>query len=1284
MFCTKCGKQLDRSAKFCTACGKPVPTADSEEINPLETPVIAGSEEPQAPESPVTAKSEEPQAPESPVIEESEEPKAPESPVIAGSEEPKAPESPVIVSPAPAEQAAAEPPAPTFDEFARENPAPTKKKKKKIVPWIAGGTAVVLAGAAAVGYFGFYNQFMRLFMGDAGFALHVEKKTGEFLSFDERSSAKLNEVLAARIDEMFLLKKEQNADGFDSEDYDQDQMSAAISELLSMAERFGGSELTYGMSIELDELLGALLTLSDTGLGSLSLLGDFQNTLRVFHTEAADQFEFITKYDGEDILNGALTVDPQKFAVTLPELSSYTFFSEYTLTENEPALTCSAEEIERILGAVEALYCEAYAEAEITYEDGSFTVAGQTVEGTRIRAVLSAEQTNALYQRISDLLKNDEYLRDYYRSAAGEDLSGYDALFDDPDAFSAPLISESYIGKNAVLLAKTYTVGKSEEEDPLTFAYAASDETDHFRIGTPDGERIGIDAVKNPGTEEDDGTIEFSYAKTAEEDAPVLVLALDYVNRGTAEYLGETVNLGNYTLRISEKDTMIRSLLRGSLGAGAFDGDLMANSRPQSNSSAIFSGMLEKFTLTVSVEPIRGEESAIRTDFTLAFGEYLSLSAYLEQRPLENADRPIVMPATDGEKCINMAEGAETENTLRLVQIDLYENLLAMLDQNEGLKKLNDSFDLSEGIEEALNELRSELEFEKHYKNYTSDTRWQAYTAARDLSSELETQGMDAFIWNALLLLNEDGTDYNNTWGTEEFERTVKLYFDENGNVTVLDDGKMGFLDFTDLEQNGDRENLYVELLFSYFSENPLCGITAVYTDDPSDLPERLPTVYNYLDRLYEWNGREDAIGGFVVGTSPYLSEGKSTAEERIRAEIEELRARDEKIAALNNAAKKINSAVSGFLSANSSFFRSDVLLASIIVKYDANEGWIVESLTGNDLEPAGQSTLFTSGVSAVSRLTDHLNRRFPDFEPVTAQIHFVRGDGNTGGGSANGNAPTSLSAMSAIGTAVIENGTGLFQDDNLPDALDFWTGYCNWTENNPTAVPQVGVYWTGWSEYTLVGSYCKETNAPLADWNEVLPSVEEDDFGSNIGLSDPLLAQVDELNADARLLSDTITGLFGGTSIGEYDEDDDPPLFSLTLSGRGSVWLLTGAYMNNSLYEDSDELIDDDTLAKLMQYLNELAESNDLPMSRDVKAELHFVHNEFVGAAVVPLESNLNFEDYDVPGSWDFHYGFFYEWNAKNQNESVLAGIYWLNANTAVPFGSYCVNTKAPLRVTE
>lgn len=401
------------------------------------------------------------------------------------------------------------------------------------------------------------------------------------------------------------------------------------------------------MSMELDGLLNDLLTRSELQNNDLSFdqLEKFRNILRVTHTDTADRFEFMTEYGGSGLCGADLIIDPEKLTVTLPELSDYTFFAEYTANGESP-LACSVEEIGRICGTVAELYYQAYSDAEITYEDGSFTIAGQTVECTKIRASLSAGQMNALYQKINETLKNDEYLRDYYRSVTGEDMSGYDALFDDLDAFSAPFISESYIGRNATLLAKTYSIAMSEENDPFTFEYAGPDETDHFRIGTPDGKRIGIDTSKNADTEEDDGTIEFSYKSSSEENAPTLVLALDYISRGTAEYLGEPITLGEYTLRFSEKDTFLRSMLTGS---SPINQNMMSVTEETPSEAKIIADLLGKFTLNISVSAVEGEESAFRTDYKLAFGDYLSLSAYLEQRPVPSPELPIAVPGTDGE-----------------------------------------------------------------------------------------------------------------------------------------------------------------------------------------------------------------------------------------------------------------------------------------------------------------------------------------------------------------------------------------------------------------------------------------------------------------------------------------------------------------------------------------------------------------------------------------------------------------------------------------------------------
>ena len=51
MFCTKCGREIDDSAKFCKYCGSPIEVAPEE---PLEIPPDEGTSEDEAPfEEPV-------------------------------------------------------------------------------------------------------------------------------------------------------------------------------------------------------------------------------------------------------------------------------------------------------------------------------------------------------------------------------------------------------------------------------------------------------------------------------------------------------------------------------------------------------------------------------------------------------------------------------------------------------------------------------------------------------------------------------------------------------------------------------------------------------------------------------------------------------------------------------------------------------------------------------------------------------------------------------------------------------------------------------------------------------------------------------------------------------------------------------------------------------------------------------------------------------------------------------------------------------------------------------
>ncbi|MCM1335453.1 MAG: zinc-ribbon domain-containing protein [Bacteroides sp.] len=1157
---------------------------------------------------------------------------------------------------------AAEPlPAPIFSEFAKESPSP-KKKKKKAAPLIAGGVAVVVAGTAAVGWFGFRNQVLRLFLGDAGFAVRIEKKTGEFLSFGEGASSALTEAFAARIDEAIPLLKEESADEIVFEEYEDAQIAETIAELRAIVERFGGSEVAFGLSIEPDVLLNSLLGQSGEVTELLETVGKFQGVLRAESDGNADRVEFSAEYEGDEIVGGAVTLDPNKLIMTVPALSGYTFFTEYAAAGETASVTVSAEELGRLGEAIAALYYKAYAEAALTYEDGSFAVAGRTVEGTRIRAELSAEQMNALYQRITDMIQNDEYLREFYRTAVGEDGREYDELFTEPIVFSAPFVAESYIAANETLLAKTYSFAIAEDEedrdedgekDPVTFAYARPDENDSLRVGLPDGKRFGFDRLANAETEEDDGTIELLYTGSTEEDAPTLVLALDYVGSGTAEINGEPIALGTYTLHLSEKDTMLRSLLLGSSAAVKTADPSEYEEKEPSGTLAILDTILERFTLTVSVKALDAAGGAIRTDLTLSLGDYLSVSAYLEQKPLEGAGEPIAIPSTEGEKAINIKEGAD-EATASAVRIDYYENLLRRIDENSSFAKLAEKLELKEAIEEALAEEREKLEFMTHYANYSDYTRFSADPAAWNIRNEFVSD-----YWDILLALNEDGSE-NEKWGTEEFTKTIHLYFDKDGEMTVLDDGGLGyFLDFSELTFDEDRKNLYCEILFSAYGEQPN-GVTVVYTDDPSDLPKNLPTAYHYIDEVYEWDGKDNAIGAYIVGTSPILAEGVSTAEERLRQEREERAKEREALDALNDAAKRLNSAVNGFLRTNPSFFHPDISIASAIVRYDADAGWVVDSLTGNDGELTGASDLFPGGTSAVGQLAEHLNRRFPDFTPVKAQIHFAR-EYNTERGESED--------MTAIGTAVIAaDAHALFQDGGLPWALAFWLGYeSGWNGNNPSADPEAGYYWLDRDSYLLLGSYCAETDAPLG-----VEAYENDE--------DIFDHEIETLDEYARRIAAVAAPYAAEHTLVEEGQ----VLYSLVLTNQNGRWRFENAYTNNYRLSDGDG-VDRAAIAGLVNELNERTADGRLGIAREITAELHFFDGEgFVGVGTAFVTSDLDVTDVHVPGAWDYKNGYFYDWNALRRAEENRPGVYYKDNYTAIPFGSYCAVSDAPLGLYE
>lgn len=109
----------------------------------------------------------------------------------------------------------------------------------------------------------------------------------------------------------------------------------------------------------------------------------------------------------------------------------------------------------------------------------------------------------------------------------------------------------------------------------------------------------------------------------------------------------------------------------------------------------------------------------------------------------------------------------------------------------------------------------------------------------------------------------------------------VKLYYDKDGKLNILDNAGMSSIDNTIMEYLGAREykNAYIEI-YVWAGRGPVCGVNVVMTDNSANLPANLPDAYSFLDKQYNWGTDEDVnySGAFVVGAYPRLANGEGGA----------------------------------------------------------------------------------------------------------------------------------------------------------------------------------------------------------------------------------------------------------------------------------------------------------------------------------------------------------------------------------------------------------------------
>ncbi len=953
---------------------------------------------------------------------------------------------------------------PVSEELA---PAVVKEKKSKKGLIIGASAAAVVLAGAGVGYFGFSNEIMHFFMGDAGFAEMVEKKSIEYLYGAEIETDGMDAILADYVEQAF----------YGSEIPETDLAMESIDEMFSI---YGDSSITLGAELN----PGMLLSMADAE----SLLSNFKihTVIEAVQGEECDRFSYIFTDNGARVIGADTFIQDDRLVMLMPELTSRVFtasISEMMEEAADPYETEDAEETEekervefseaemrRIRKGIMNVYSENLKDADIEYtkEGTDLVLADCPIDSERVVIHLSADNLNSMFKEMGDFLRNDEYLRNYYVQATGEEITEYEKFFDTIEyETNAQITVETYITDHAVITGKkcilTYT--GDETEGPFDVSFEITQGNFDMSMGNDNA----VVSLTNRKTDETSGNMEMVVDIT-EIGAP-FVLDVEYSGVGVAEYCGQRVETGKYIIRLSEKDQLIDFIINKESGSAEENqnGDMMADIGSGMNLSGIL-GMLKDIKIELNTEC---DGKSVNSSFTLNIPLFFDIVLYAGIEPLKT-EKP-VMP--DYTNAINLNDDLEEVEDFEGLQKEILNNLLILAEKNEliGLIVKNS------GIEDELAKLSVTESFKVHYRDYSDETRENADDVAKEIC--------DAFFFAVEedyenIILDDRFAAYEEAY-TSGKEMKAKFYFDENGEIQVIDDGGYYFVDFGKIKAYMDKsecpENLYAEFISGALLGNS--AVNVVYTDNPDDLPANLPDMYNYMDGLYQWGegNYDNEKDNFIVGTSSELAEGVSVSERNIGD-----------IGRCNDISETLaEEAVRFFELKSGNYFKESFVEngpESFCIVLSCSTGWGEPGTAYVNGEWTDADRLFNEPFSYTERgFQAYLNRNGKNYyiDGAWCDILFIKNNGTY-----------EVAGVVTIPSPDNYDEISLNYYDNadvLPAAEDLVNGYYGkWNYYDSERPYKEGLFYYNGTSYA-VGSYCVSTGKPL-DTDYVHVTEEETD----------------------------------------------------------------------------------------------------------------------------------------------------------------------------------------------
>ncbi len=916
---------------------------------------------------------------------------------------------------------------------------------------------------------------MRLIKGDEEYAREIAEKSytdylfnGEEINLDELDYAlaeNMNRALAGM-------------SGNDTSDENAQLLalmnSSSMSALLS---KYGDSEMKMNANIEFKSLLNLALAGNDEVGTYLDLLNGFEVVAHAQRGETADKYTYSFNFEQDEIMRLEQYLSDNISVLAVPSAFEDVFYLNREAEEFFPT-----EEAKRIREEITAIIEKHYPEAEFIYTDGEFTVAGTTVKGTEIKTVFSNELCRTIYNEISDFCKNDETLRGWYDKAKSGENDENEQETDSENEFNVEFTFCNYIAPHSEIIGKTVIINNLSEEDggSVAVGFVKGDET-RLSVDTPEGGKLSFTATSDTVSDAFGSTDVVNTEITFVENKDSLPLVLDLVceNPGEIVYCGEKIKTGSYTLSLSDKDKLFASYFIGN-GAASDEpsGDMMEEFGGDSGTAMVMS-VLKRLKIKWS---LTGDENKLNVDFGIHSSSFIELSISAELTPY-NASAEVVIP--DVSNGIDLADELD-EKTKNRLTIASSKALLEKIRDNSTLSEISEKLDLTDGLEEEIEELNRKERMLEKYSGYASYSVSDARRAAEHIHDKFESE-----FWETYISLDESEIEKypilnNGKIYTDVF--TIKLYYNENG-VQIIDDGGFDFVDFAALVNNSEEyRNLYCELTvdfnraletrgsyYDYDNFPLLTGVCAVYTDDPNNIPSSLPDTYNYIDGVFEWGGEEYFKEDFVVGTYPGLDEGTSTY-------LNEQEKFDSRKKTLDNYALTVGKAVTVYVRDNPELF-DPIADECFSVVLDSSD-WSVK--TGVNSENKSSYTI--ANTFKKSGISDYLAEKLKNKDLGGAEIQLNFASENlidTYSALVNEEAvpeQTDELQIVFIGAAAVEKNSGIdFLNENVPQFYDYVCGYCySWSYNSVSKLPTEGKFYINETDYIPFGSWCAATNAPF------------------------------------------------------------------------------------------------------------------------------------------------------------------------------------------------------------